>query len=86
MADSYQVPHCALSYVSNGESFCSGSFINHFPSSLYESAKIDGCGNLRFIFRILLPLTKSAIGAMAVYIPLSMPEHVYVAFAGDRLQ
>ena len=37
------------------------------PISLYESAKIDGCGNLRFIFRILLPLTKSAIGAMAVY-------------------
>ena len=34
---------------------------------MYESAKIDGCGNLRFIFCILLPLTKSAIGAMAVY-------------------
>lgn len=38
-----------------------------FPISLYESAKIDGCGNLRFIVQILLPLTKSAIGAMAVY-------------------
>ena len=42
-------------------------FYKSFPISLYESAKIDGCGNLRFIFRILLPLTKSAIGAMAVY-------------------
>lgn len=38
-----------------------------FPISLYESAKIDGCGNLRFILQILIPLTKSAIGAMAVY-------------------
>ena len=38
-----------------------------FPISLYESAKIDGCGNLRFIIQILIPLTKSAIGAMAVY-------------------
>ncbi len=38
-----------------------------FPISLYESAKIDGCRNLRFILTILLPLTKSAIGAMAVY-------------------
>lgn len=38
-----------------------------FPISLYESAKLDGCGNLRFIVKILIPLTKSAIGAMAVY-------------------
>lgn len=42
-------------------------FYMTFPMSLYESAKLDGCGNLRFILRILLPLTKSAIGAMAVY-------------------
>ena len=34
---------------------------------MYESSKIYACCNLRFIFRILLPLTKSAIGAMAVY-------------------
>ncbi|MDU4977256.1 MAG: ABC transporter permease subunit, partial [Hungatella hathewayi] len=26
-----------------------------------------GCSNLKFIFRILIPLTKAAIGAMAVY-------------------
>ena len=38
-----------------------------FPRSLYEAAKIDGCPNLVFIARILIPLTKSAIGAMAVY-------------------
>ena len=38
-----------------------------FPKSLYEAAKIDGCPNLVFIVRILIPLTKSAIGAMAVY-------------------
>ena len=42
-------------------------FYMTFPISLYESAKLDGCGNLRFIVRILLPLTKSAIGAMSVY-------------------
>lgn len=42
-------------------------FYMTFPMSLYESAKLDGCGNIRFILRILLPLTKSAIGAMAVY-------------------
>ncbi|MDY4166533.1 MAG: carbohydrate ABC transporter permease [Fournierella sp.] len=42
-------------------------FYMTFPISLYESAKLDGCGNLRFVVRILLPLTKSAIGAMSVY-------------------
>lgn len=42
-------------------------FYMSFPISLYESAKIDGCSNLRFIFQILIPLTKAAIGAMAVY-------------------
>lgn len=42
-------------------------FYMSFPISLYESARIDGCSNLRFIFQILIPLTKAAIGAMAVY-------------------
>ena len=42
-------------------------FYMTFPISLYESAKLDGCGNLRFIVKILIPLTKSAIGSMAVY-------------------
>lgn len=42
-------------------------FYMTFPMSLYEAAKLDGCSNIRFIVRILLPLTKSAIGAMAVY-------------------
>lgn len=42
-------------------------FYMTFPVSLYESAKLDGCTNLRFIVQILTPLTKSAIGAMAVY-------------------
>lgn len=42
-------------------------FYMTFPISLYESAKLDGCSNLKFIRKILIPLTKSAIGAMAVY-------------------
>ncbi|MDY3919516.1 MAG: carbohydrate ABC transporter permease [Candidatus Limivivens sp.] len=42
-------------------------FYMSFPISLYESAKLDGCGNLRFIASILIPLTKGAIGAMAIY-------------------
>ena len=64
--DSYQV--LIVPYLTSAMGiFLFRQFYKSFPISLYESAKIDGCGNLRFIFCILLPLTKSAIGAMAVY-------------------
>lgn len=38
-----------------------------FPKAIYESARMDGCSNPGFILRILIPLTKPAIGAMGVY-------------------
>lgn len=64
--DSYQV--LIVPYLTSAMGiFLFRQFYKSFPLSLYESAKIDGCTNLRFIVRILLPLTKSAIGAMAVY-------------------
>lgn len=64
--DSYQV--LIVPYLTSAMGiFLFRQFYLTFPVSLYESAKIDGCRNLRFIIQILIPLTKSAIGAMAVY-------------------
>lgn len=64
--DSYQV--LIIPYLTSAMGiFLFRQFYMSFPISLYESAKIDGCGSLRFILRILMPLTKSAIGAMSVY-------------------
>lgn len=64
--DTYQV--LIVPYLTSAMGiFLFRQFYLSFPMALYESAKIDGCSNLRFIFRILIPLTKSAIGAMAVY-------------------
>ena len=64
--DSYQV--LIIPYLTSAMGiFLFRQFYLSFPVSLYESAKIDGCRNLRFIIQILIPLTKSAIGAMAVY-------------------
>lgn len=64
--DSYKV--LIVPYLTSAMGiFLFRQFYMSFPISLYESAKIDGCTNIRFIFKILLPLTKSAIGAMAVY-------------------
>jgi len=64
--DSYQV--LIIPYLTSAMGiFLFRQFYLSFPISLYESAKIDGCSNIRFMIKILLPLTKSAIGAMAVY-------------------
>lgn len=66
MLDTYQV--LIVPYLTSAMGiFLFRQFYMTFPISLYESAKLDGCSNLKFIVRILLPLTKSAIGAMAVY-------------------
>ncbi len=64
--DSYHV--LIIPYLTSAMGiFLFRQFYKSFPIALYESAKIDGCSNIRFIFKILIPLTKSAIGAMAVY-------------------
>lgn len=66
MLDTYSV--LIVPYLTSAMGiFLFRQFYMTFPISLYESAKLDGCSNLKFIVRILLPLTKSAIGAMAVY-------------------
>ena len=38
----------------------------NFPMEIYEASKIDGTSDLGFIFRILIPLSKPTIGALAV--------------------
>lgn len=40
--------------------------LQNFPYEVYESAKIDGCSDVRFAFTMVLPLIKPTIGAMAV--------------------
>jgi len=42
-----------------------------FPRELHDAARVDGCGHLRFLWRILLPLQKPALAAVAVYVFLS---------------
>ena len=66
MLDSY--PVLIIPYLTSAMGiFLFRQFYMSFPKSLYESAKLDGCSNLCFIVKILIPLTKSAISAMAVY-------------------
>lgn len=44
---------------------------NSIPDELFDAATIDGCGNGRFFFRIVLPLSKAIIAVMILYIAVS---------------
>ena len=39
-----------------------------FPRELYDAARIDGMGHLRFLWTILLPLNKPALTAVGMYV------------------
>ena len=63
--DSYKV--LIVPYLTSASTiFLFRQFYKSFPKTLYEAAKIDGCSDLRFVFTILFPLTKPAMGAVAV--------------------
>lgn len=42
-------------------------FSHSVPKELLESAKIDGCGELRTFVSIVLPIIKPGIGALAIF-------------------
>ncbi len=47
------------------------------PRELYEAAVLDGCGRTRYLWSILLPLSRPALGTLAVYAFLSTYNQYY---------
>jgi sn-glycerol 3-phosphate transport system permease protein len=47
------------------------------PRDLYEAAVIDGCGRTRYLWSILLPLSRPALATLAVYTFLSTWNQYY---------
>ncbi len=47
--------------------FLMRQYIQTLPSELLDAARIDGCGELRTFWHIVLPLSKPAIGALAIF-------------------
>jgi len=43
-------------------------FFMNLPIELDEAAKLDGCGPFTIYWRILLPLTKPALGSLAIFV------------------
>jgi multiple sugar transport system permease protein len=47
--------------------FLMRQYIQTLPSELLDAARIDGCGELRVFWYMILPLAKPAIGALAIF-------------------
>lgn len=47
--------------------FMMRQYIQTLPSELLEAARIDGCGELRTFWHVVLPLCRPAIGALAIF-------------------
>ncbi|MEK3888748.1 carbohydrate ABC transporter permease [Bacillus sp. FSL K6-3431] len=43
------------------------TFFQGIPDELRESAEMDGCSNMQYLFRILLPLSKPIIAVMVLF-------------------
>ena len=46
---------------------CRTFFESNIPSELLEAAKIDGCSELTFFFKIVLPLSKAILAVMTLF-------------------
>lgn len=47
------------------------SYITSIPDSLVDAAKIDGCGELRTLFQVVLPLIQPALATVGLFIALA---------------
>ena len=44
---------------------------NNIPQEMLEAAQIDGCNDIRFFFRIVLPLSKAILAVTALFMAVS---------------
>ncbi|HEU5382695.1 MAG TPA: carbohydrate ABC transporter permease [Ktedonobacteraceae bacterium] len=47
--------------------FLMRQYIQTLPTELMDAARIDGCGEFRVFWHVIMPLTKPAIGALAIF-------------------
>ena len=47
------------------------SYMMNIPESLYESARLDGAGDFTIYWRIVMPLTKSGLATVGLFIALA---------------
>jgi sn-glycerol 3-phosphate transport system permease protein len=61
-------PALVLPFLAAGfGTFLLRQFFLTFPRDLYEAALVDGCGHLRFLWTILVPLSRPALASLGIY-------------------
>jgi sn-glycerol 3-phosphate transport system permease protein len=61
-------PALILPFLAAGfGTFLLRQFFLSFPRDLYEAATVDGCGHLRFLWTILVPLSRPALASLGIY-------------------
>lgn len=66
LLDTY--PALILPFLAAGfGTFLLRQFFLSFPKDLYEAAVVDGCGHLRFLWSILIPLSRPALASLGIY-------------------
>lgn len=65
-------PALILPFLAAGfGTFLLRQFFLSFPRDLLEAAQVDGCGHLRFLWTILVPLSRPALATLGIYVFLS---------------
>ena len=67
MVDSFWVMVLPFSVISYYIVVARTFFDTSIPKELWEAAQIDGCGNLRYFFQIVLPLSKAILAVIALW-------------------
>lgn len=61
-------PALILPFLATGfGTFLLRQFFLSFPRDLFEAALVDGCGHLRFLWTILVPLSRPALASLGIY-------------------
>ena len=56
------------SLISGSAVFLMRQYFLTIPTDIRDAATIDGCGHMRFLFQIVLPLSVPTISALSVYL------------------
>ena len=59
---------CVVAFVGASQMFMLRQAFTQAPSSLSDAARMDGCGDIMFLFRILLPKCRGVVYTLALQV------------------
>jgi len=54
-------------------------FANNLPKELWDSARLDGCGNIQYFILVVLPLSKAIISVLALWVAVGLWNSFFTA-------